>query len=87
MFLAALRHNGVIANSCATKPPIRSSIYLPTRLSDNPDLPESGYAAVLAGLPEELRRAYRDGDFRGGLKDHQFQVIPAAWIEATHLPG
>jgi hypothetical protein len=26
------------------------------RLSDNPDLPESGYAAVLAGLPEELRR-------------------------------
>jgi hypothetical protein len=52
-------------------------------LSDNPDLPESGYAAVLAGLPEELRRAYRDGDFRGGLKEHQFQVIPAAWIEAA----
>jgi hypothetical protein len=42
-----------------------------------PDLAETGYAAVLAGLPEELRRAYRDGDFGAGLKDHECQLIPS----------
>lgn len=57
--------------------------YLPARLSDNPDLAETGYGAVLAGLPPELRAAYRDGNFGAGLKDHEFQVIPTAWIEAA----
>jgi hypothetical protein len=63
----------------------RSRSYIPARLADNPDLRRTGYAAVLAGLPEELRRAYRDGDFAAGLKDHDFQVIPTAWIEAAQL--
>jgi hypothetical protein len=61
----------------------RSRTFLPAALGDNPDLAETGYAAVLAGLPEELRRAYRDGDFAAGLRDHDFQVIPTAWIEAA----
>jgi hypothetical protein len=61
----------------------RSRTYLPAQLDDNPDLAATGYAAVLGGLPEELRRAYRDGDFSVGLKDHDFQVIPTAWIEAA----
>jgi hypothetical protein len=61
----------------------RSRTYLPARLSDNPDLAETGYGAVLAGLPPELRAAYRDGNFGAGLKDHEFQVIPTAWIEAA----
>lgn len=61
----------------------RSRSFIPGRLADNPDLAGSGYAAVLAGLPEELRRAYRDGDFGAGLKDDDFQVIPTAWIEAA----
>jgi hypothetical protein len=47
----------------------RSRTFLPAALGDNPDLAETGYAAVLAGLPEELRRAYRDGDFTTGLRD------------------
>jgi hypothetical protein len=38
---------------------------------------------VLASLPEELRRAYRDGDFSVGLKDADFQVIPTAWVLAA----
>ena len=59
----------------------RSRTYIPARLADNPDLYRTGYAAVLAGLPEELRRAYRDGNFAAGLKDDDFQVIPTAWIE------
>ncbi len=61
----------------------RSRTYIPARLADNPDLYRTGYAAVLAGLPEELRRAYRDGNFAAGLKDDDFQVIPTAWIEAA----
>ncbi len=61
----------------------RSRSYIPARLVDNPDLRCTGYAAVLAGLPEELRRAYRDGNFAAGLKDDDFQVIPTAWIEAA----
>jgi hypothetical protein len=61
----------------------RSRTYIPARLADNPDLRDTGYAAVLAGLPEELRRAYRDGNFAAGLRDDDFQVIPTAWIEAA----
>src|SRR4051812_39204488 len=52
-------------------------------LSDNPDLARTGYASVLAGLPEELRRAYRDGDFSVGIRNADFQVIPTAWILAA----
>jgi hypothetical protein len=61
----------------------RSRTYIPASLSDNPDLAKTDYASVLAGLPEELRRAYRDGDFSAGLKDAQWQLIPTAWIEAA----
>ncbi|HKD26971.1 MAG TPA: terminase [Xanthobacteraceae bacterium] len=61
----------------------RSRTYIPARLADNPDLHSTGYDAVLAGLPEELRRAYRDGNFAAGLRDDDFQVIPTAWIEAA----
>ncbi|MDB5600749.1 MAG: terminase [Xanthobacteraceae bacterium] len=61
----------------------RSRTYLPASLADNPDLASTGYASVLAGLPEELRRAYRDGDFSVGLRDNRFQVIPTAWIVAA----
>jgi hypothetical protein len=61
----------------------RSRTYLPASLADNPDLSRTNYASVLAGLPEELRRAYRDGDFSVGLKDADFQVIPTAWVLAA----
>src|SRR4051812_13855711 len=52
-------------------------------LSDNPDLARTNYASVLASLPEELRRAYRDGDFSVGMRDADFQVIPTAWVLAA----
>lgn len=61
----------------------RSRTYIPASLADNPDLKRTNYAAVLAGLPEELRRAYKDGDFTAGLKDAEWQLIPTAWIEAA----
>lgn len=58
----------------------RSRTFIPAKLSDNPDLEASGYAATLAALPEELRAAYRDGRFDAGLKDRAYQAIPTAWV-------
>lgn len=61
----------------------RSRTYIPAALSDNPDLAATNYGSVLASLPDELRRAYRDGDWAVGQRDDDFQVIPTAWIEAA----
>lgn len=64
--------------------PIRakSRTYIPAKLSDNPYL-TAEYDATLAAMPDELRRAYRDGDFTVGLKDADYQVIPTQWIIAA----
>src|SRR4051812_8607680 len=61
----------------------RSRTFIRATLSDNPDLARTNYASVLASLPEELRRAYRDGDFSVGIRDADFQVIPTAWVLAA----
>jgi len=61
----------------------RSRTFIPAKLSDNPDLAVTNYSAVLAGMPERERRAYRDGDFGAGLKDELNQVIPTEWIRAA----
>jgi hypothetical protein len=61
----------------------RSRTFIPATLDDNPDLARTNYRAVLAGLPEALRRAYKEGDWSVGQKDDDFQVIPTAWIEAA----
>lgn len=61
----------------------RSRTFIRARLSDNPDLEESGYRSVLAAMPEELRAAYMEGRFDAGLKDSAYQVIPTAWVIAA----
>ena len=61
----------------------RSRTFIRSHLEDNPDLEESGYDAVLAGMPEALRLAYRDGRFDIALDDDINQVIPTAWISAA----
>lgn len=61
----------------------RSRTFIPAKLSDNPDLAATNYAATLAALPEELRAAYRDGRFDLGLKDKPYQAIPTAWVRAA----
>jgi hypothetical protein len=61
----------------------RSRTFIRATLQDNPDLARTNYSSVLASLPEELRRAYRDGDFSVGMKDADFQVIPTAWVLAA----
>ena len=60
-----------------------SRTFIRSRLEDNPDLAETDYGDRLEGLPEELRRVYREGDFTLGLKDDDWQVIPTAWVEAA----
>lgn len=60
-----------------------SRTFIRSGLSDNPELARTDYAARLDNLPEDIRRAYRDGDFSVGLQDDEFQVFPIAWIEAA----
>lgn len=58
----------------------RSRTFIPSWLTDNPDLAETGYKATLDSLPEELRAAYRDGNFGTSLQDDAFQAIPTSWV-------
>lgn len=59
----------------------RSRTFIPATLQDNPDLKNSGYQASLDSLPEELRAAYRDGNFTTTMKDDAYQVIPTQWVK------
>ena len=61
----------------------RSRTFIPAELNDNPDLAESGYASQLNALPAELRSAMAQGDFGATFKDDEFQVFPAAHIDAA----
>jgi hypothetical protein len=58
-----------------------SRTFIPSRVQDNPFLMETGYEATLQALPEPLRSQMLSGDFRAGLEDSEWQVIPTAWIE------
>lgn len=58
----------------------RSRTFLPAKLEDNPDLAATDYDSVLAGLPEALRLAYREGRFDIEHSDDHWQAIPTAWV-------
>lgn len=60
-----------------------SFTFVPAALEDNPynDTPE--YRARLNALPEPLRSQLRDGIFALGGEDHEWQMIPTAWIKAA----
>jgi len=60
-----------------------SRTFIPSRIGDNPFLVSTGYMRRLQGLPEPLRSQLLKGDFKAGLKDDAFQVIPTAWVEAA----
>lgn len=60
-----------------------SRTFIPARLDDNPYLRETNYRAVLQGLPEPLRSQLLYGDFLAGREDHEWQVIPTAWVKAA----
>lgn len=59
----------------------KSRTFIRAKLSDNPELSKTDYDATLAGLPDELRLAYREGRFDASLKSDQWQAIPTDWIK------
>lgn len=58
----------------------KSRTFIPASLSDNPYLRDSGYEAVLQGLPEPLRSQLLYGDFTVGVDDDPWQTIPTEWV-------
>lgn len=61
----------------------RSRTFIPARLGDNPYLASTDYMATVQAMPEPLRSQMLNGDFRIGLEDDQWQVIPTAWVLAA----
>ncbi len=68
-------------NRSLIKPLTRT--FIPGRLDDNPYLRDTGYRAQLQALPEPLRSQMLHGDFTAGRQDHEWQVIPTAWVKAA----
>lgn len=60
-----------------------SRTFIPSRVSDNPYLMETGYMSTLQALPEPLRSQMLYGDFNAGVQDDPWQVIPTAWVKAA----
>lgn len=59
----------------------QSRTFIPSRITDNPYLVNTGYMSVLQAMPEPLRSQMLYGDFSAGMEDDAFQVIPTAWID------
>jgi len=59
----------------------QSRTFIPSRVTDNPYLANTGYMATLQSLPEPLRSQMLHGDFNAGMEDDAMQVIPTAWVE------
>lgn len=61
----------------------KSRTFIPAFVDDNPYLITSGYKATLQALPPEHRAKLLHGQFSKATADHEFQVIPSAWIIAA----
>lgn len=61
----------------------KSRTFIPSRIGDNPYLVGTNYMATLQAMPEPLRSQMLYGDFKAGMTDDAFQVIPSAWVEAA----
>jgi hypothetical protein len=73
----------VMINGKMERPTSRT--FIPAGLGDNPHLSEDGrYSQRLNALPEPLRSAFRDGDFRALTRSgNPLQIIPTAWVRAA----
>lgn len=58
-----------------------SRTFIPASLDDNPAFRDPAYRATLQALPEPLRSQLLYGDFKVGLSDDEWQVIPSAWVD------
>jgi len=61
----------------------KSRTFIPSRITDNPHLVNTGYMSQLQAMPEPLRSQMLYGDFNAGVMDDPWQVIPTAWVEAA----
>lgn len=61
----------------------KSRTFIPSRVTDNKHLMNTGYLATLQALPEPLRSQMLHGDFLAGMADDVWQVIPTPWIDAA----
>lgn len=60
-----------------------SRTFIPSKVTDNIFYVRTGYIQTLQSLPEPLRSQMLDGDFKAGMEDDEWQVIPTAWIDAA----
>ena len=60
-----------------------SRTFIPSSVQDNPFLLKTGYESTLQALPEPLRSQMLLGDFRVGVEDSTWQLIPTDWIDAA----
>jgi hypothetical protein len=56
-----------------------SRTFIRASADDNPHV-QASYRATLGALPEPMRRRMQDGDFGVGQGDHEWQIIPTAWV-------
>lgn len=60
-----------------------SRTFIPSLVTDNPYLMESGYMSILQAFPEPLRSQMLKGDFLAGIGSDPFQVIPSEWVRQS----
>ena len=59
----------------------QSRTFISSRVTDNYVYVRSGYIHTLQGMPEPLRAQLLEGDFKAGITDDEWQVIPTVWID------
>ncbi len=74
--------DGAEVETSADDPDGVSRTFIPAKLSDNPYLDDS-YRKTLNMLPEPFRSQLLNGDWKAGLVDDAYQVIPRAWVKAA----
>lgn len=65
----------------------RSRTFIPSRVTDNPILLETGYLQHLQSLEEPQRSMFLYGDFTIRASDDAWQVIPTEWVDAAITRG
>lgn len=55
--------------------------FIPAKYHDNPYLKKTGYLQGLLALPEPFRSQMLLGDFKAGIADSAYQVIPSKWVD------
>lgn len=82
-FVETERPNGDIFTHEGETIKPKSRTFIPARVTDNRFLFDTGYIATLQAMPEPLRSQLLYGDFKAGVTDGAWQLIPTAHVEAA----